>query len=38
MSILKWDNIGTGLKVYVFEKREVDGSLVSYLSNISQRA
>jgi hypothetical protein len=36
MYALKWDNIGIGLRVYVFETRKVDGSLVSNLSNISQ--
>jgi hypothetical protein len=36
MFALKWDNIGARFKVYVFERRKANGSLVPYLSNISQ--
>jgi hypothetical protein len=36
MFALKWDNIGSKFRVYVFERREVDGSLVLDLRNINQ--
>jgi hypothetical protein len=36
MFALKWDNTSIGFKVYVFERRETNGSLVPNLSNISQ--
>ncbi len=36
MFALKWDNIGTRLRVYVFERGKANGSLVLDLSNISQ--
>jgi hypothetical protein len=36
MSTLKWDNTGIGLRVYVFERIDANGSLVPNLSNISQ--
>ncbi len=36
MYALKWDNIGTGLRVYVFERRKVNSSLLFNLNNISQ--
>jgi hypothetical protein len=36
MFVLKWDNTSTGFRVYVFERRKVDGSLVPNLNNLSQ--
>jgi hypothetical protein len=36
MFALKWDNTGIRLRVYVFERRKANGSLVPKLSNINQ--